>query len=71
MTNACMGVSFSLSEFGRGQLSELSSAFICEGIRTPIGRYGGASAQVRTDDLAAFRCGLAGEIREERLGNDR
>ncbi|MBV8207808.1 MAG: 3-oxoadipyl-CoA thiolase [Acidobacteria bacterium] len=28
-------------------------AFICEGLRTPIGRYGGALAQVRTDDLAA------------------
>ena len=31
----------------------MESAFICEGIRTPIGRYGGALAQVRTDDLAA------------------
>jgi 3-oxoadipyl-CoA thiolase len=29
-------------------------AFICEGVRTPIGRYGGALAQVRTDDLAAI-----------------
>jgi len=28
-------------------------AFICEGVRTPIGRYGGALATVRTDDLAA------------------
>ena len=27
-------------------------AFICEGVRTPIGRYGGALAQVRADDLA-------------------
>ena len=27
-------------------------AFICEGVRTPIGRYGGALAPVRTDDLA-------------------
>jgi 3-oxoadipyl-CoA thiolase len=32
----------------------MSTAFICEGIRTPIGRYGGALAQVRTDDLAAI-----------------
>jgi len=32
----------------------MPSAFICEGIRTPIGRYGGALAQVRTDDLAAI-----------------
>jgi acetyl-CoA acyltransferase len=31
----------------------MSVAFICEGIRTPIGRYGGSLAQVRTDDLAA------------------
>jgi 3-oxoadipyl-CoA thiolase len=31
----------------------MTSAFICEGTRTPIGRYGGALASVRTDDLAA------------------
>ncbi len=31
----------------------MSSAFICEGFRTPIGRYAGSLAQVRTDDLAA------------------
>jgi 3-oxoadipyl-CoA thiolase len=28
-------------------------AFICDGVRTPIGRYGGSLAKVRTDDLAA------------------
>ena len=28
-------------------------AFICDAIRTPIGRYGGALASVRTDDLGA------------------
>jgi 3-oxoadipyl-CoA thiolase len=28
-------------------------AFICDGIRTPIGRYGGVLAGVRTDDLGA------------------
>jgi 3-oxoadipyl-CoA thiolase len=27
--------------------------FICEGVRTPIGRFGGALARLRTDDLAA------------------
>jgi 3-oxoadipyl-CoA thiolase len=32
----------------------MPSAFICEGVRTPIGRYGGALALVRTDDLAAI-----------------
>ncbi len=31
----------------------MAVAFICEGLRTPIGRHGGALAQVRTDDLAA------------------
>ncbi|MBY6046799.1 3-oxoadipyl-CoA thiolase [Vannielia litorea] len=28
-------------------------AFICDGVRTAIGRYGGALSQVRADDLAA------------------
>jgi 3-oxoadipyl-CoA thiolase len=28
-------------------------AFICDAVRTPIGKYGGALAQVRADDLAA------------------
>ncbi|HEX6241268.1 MAG TPA: 3-oxoadipyl-CoA thiolase [Polyangiales bacterium] len=28
-------------------------AYVCDAIRTPIGRFGGALAQVRTDDLAA------------------
>ena len=32
----------------------MTDAFICDYIRTPIGRYGGALAQVRTDDLAAI-----------------
>jgi acetyl-CoA acyltransferase len=32
----------------------MSTAFICEGIRTPIGRYGGALSTIRTDDLAAI-----------------
>ena len=29
-------------------------AFICDAIRTPIGRYGGALSNVRTDDLGAI-----------------
>jgi 3-oxoadipyl-CoA thiolase len=32
----------------------MSQAFICDAIRTPIGRYGGALAAVRPDDLAAL-----------------
>ena len=31
----------------------MAEAFICDAIRTPFGRYGGALASVRTDDLAA------------------
>lgn len=31
----------------------MPTAYICEGVRTPIGRYGGALASVRADDLAA------------------
>ncbi|NGM88184.1 3-oxoadipyl-CoA thiolase [Parapusillimonas sp. SGNA-6] len=31
-----------------------TQAFICDAIRTPFGRYGGALAPVRTDDLAAI-----------------
>ncbi len=32
----------------------MRQAFICDAIRTPIGRYGGALATVRADDLAAI-----------------
>ncbi|MGY6568040.1 MAG: 3-oxoadipyl-CoA thiolase [Salinarimonas sp.] len=32
----------------------LKQAFICDYLRTPIGRYGGALAKVRTDDLGAI-----------------
>ena len=31
----------------------MRDAFICDGVRTPVGRYGGALSAVRTDDLAA------------------
>jgi acetyl-CoA acyltransferase len=31
----------------------METAYVCDAIRTPIGRYGGALAGVRTDDLAA------------------
>jgi len=31
----------------------MTHAFICDAIRTPIGRYGGALSSVRTDDLGA------------------
>lgn len=32
----------------------MTDAFICDAIRTPFGRYGGALASVRTDDLGAI-----------------
>ncbi len=32
----------------------MPEAFICDAVRTPIGRYGGALASVRADDLAAL-----------------
>ena len=32
----------------------MSEAFLCDAIRTPIGRYGGTLATVRADDLAAL-----------------
>jgi 3-oxoadipyl-CoA thiolase len=32
----------------------MNSAFICDAIRTPFGRYGGTLAAVRTDDLAVI-----------------
>ncbi len=31
----------------------MTAAFICDGIRTPVGRYGGGLSSVRADDLAA------------------
>jgi 3-oxoadipyl-CoA thiolase len=32
----------------------MTTAFVCDAIRTPIGRYGGSLAGVRTDNLAAI-----------------
>ncbi|MEM1352325.1 MAG: beta-ketoacyl synthase N-terminal-like domain-containing protein, partial [Pseudomonadota bacterium] len=32
----------------------MTEAFVCDGVRTPIGRYGGALSSIRTDDLAAI-----------------
>jgi 3-oxoadipyl-CoA thiolase len=51
-------------------------AYICDYVRTPIGRYAGALASVRPDDLAALAIrelvrrhpGVAGEVDEVYLG---
>ena len=32
----------------------MTDAWICDAVRTPIGRYGGSLSSVRTDDLAAL-----------------
>jgi acetyl-CoA acyltransferase len=32
----------------------MSEVFICDAVRTPIGRYGGSLSSIRTDDLAAL-----------------
>src|SRR5437867_4457663 len=34
-------------------MTDTRDVFLCDAVRTPIGRYGGALAKVRTDDLAA------------------
>src|SRR6202140_4585040 len=36
-----------------GSIQKMPEVFICDAARTPIGRYGGSLAKVRTDDLAA------------------
>ncbi len=51
----------------------MQDVFICDGVRTPIGRFGGGLATVRADDLAALTIralmarhpGLPGEAIEE------
>ena len=35
-------------------MSSKTNAWICDAVRTPIGRYGGALSSVRTDDLGAI-----------------
>jgi 3-oxoadipyl-CoA thiolase len=58
-------------------LTMSSDAFICDYVRTPIGRYGGALARVRADDLAALPIrellrrhpGLAEAVEEVFLGS--
>ena len=32
----------------------MTHAYICDAIRTPFGRYGGALSSIRTDDLGAL-----------------
>jgi acetyl-CoA acetyltransferase len=32
----------------------MEHAYICDAVRTPFGRYGGALSSIRTDNLAAL-----------------
>ena len=32
----------------------MADVYICDGVRTPIGRYGGSLSSIRTDDLGAL-----------------
>ncbi len=55
----------------------MTEAFLCDYVRTPIGRYAGALASVRTDDLAAIPIrelarrhpGLAGKVEDVFFGS--
>src|SRR4029079_4315390 len=38
----------------RRPLTRMTEAYICDYVRTPIGRYGGALSSIRADDLAAI-----------------
>lgn len=47
----------------------MSEAFICDAVRTPIGRCGGLLSSVRADDLAAVPLtGLFGKLLSRRAG---
>src|SRR3979411_2035380 len=39
-----------MRHFGRDSMRDV---FVCDAVRTPIGRFGGSLAKVRADDLAA------------------
>jgi 3-oxoadipyl-CoA thiolase len=64
------------SEIEPGNDGAMTEAFICDYVRTPIGRFGGALASIRADDLAALPIrelmrrhpGLADKIDEVFLG---
>ena len=39
----------------QGGLPQMRDVFVCDAVRTPIGRFGGSLAKVRADDLPPFR----------------
>ena len=42
-----------MHELNPQEITHMNQAYICDAIRTPFGRYGGALSSVRTDDLGA------------------
>jgi len=40
----------------------MTEAYICDAIRTPFGRYGGALASVRAADLAAIPIAIGSHL---------
>src|SRR5256885_15716737 len=42
-------------------MREMTDAYICAALRTPVGKHGGALAAVRADDLAAIPLKAGGE----------
>lgn len=43
-----------MKEPEKGRLPDMAEAYICDYIRTPIGRFGGSLSSVRADDLGAI-----------------
>ncbi len=51
----CQSWAFSLNCLIFGHLSEkMKNVYVIDAVRTPIGKYGGALAAVRPDDLLAY-----------------
>ena len=53
--------SWAVRRHGAGAIRRVRRAVVLAGVRTPIGRYGGALADVRPDDLAAHAIAAAVE----------
>jgi ssDNA-binding Zn-finger/Zn-ribbon topoisomerase 1 len=49
-----MEIGLGQERFDRLKRDTMREVYVCDGVRTPIGRYGGSLAKVRTDDLAAL-----------------
>src|SRR5581483_6799381 len=52
ISDASLSLAYPVRQTGKPAMS--LDAFVCDAVRTPIGRYGGALSSVRADDLAAI-----------------